>query len=247
MPLHPQDSFPTFNIRRISEADPGDHAAHNSELKIRSRTGQLGALTYNPLQPGTGHSRISMRTAKIINVALIAVLLGSTATSAYAGLGFHYDIRKPFNPPSVTATVGSKTYTATGGPAGPTVTSNGTDPADKLLNQAAGPQTAANKAADDAVNATGKGIKDAAVAINKVIDDAGRGIGHFFNEIGMLWANFKNDMQKKGKEIADDFFKWLKEQAEKYGLYALAGIGALFMVRGFVRFLVGGRNNYRHA
>jgi hypothetical protein len=79
------------------------------------------------------------------------------------------------------------------------------------------------------------------------IDQKGREINdgfiHLGNEIGMLWANFKHNMEQK----VADFFQWLKAQAEKYGIYALAGIGALFLLRGFLHFMIGRGHTARHA
>jgi hypothetical protein len=79
------------------------------------------------------------------------------------------------------------------------------------------------------------------------IDQKGReinaGVIHLGNEIGMLWANLKHNIEQK----VADFIQWLIAQAEKYGIYALAGIGALFLVRGFLQFMIGRGHTARHA
>jgi hypothetical protein len=158
-----------------------------------------------------------MRTHKIVSATLIAVFLSSTAYAG--GLSVNYDIRKPLNPPSVSGTVGKNTYTVTPTPLGPAVTSTGTGEGDKLLNKAAGPGLATNKAIDDGARNTGKALDDGAKAVNKAVDDAGRGIGHFFNEIGMAWANFKNDLIKKAQDAAKPYID------KGFHFLILAGIG----------------------
>jgi hypothetical protein len=106
------------------------------------------------------------------------------------------------------------------------------------------------------VHANGNGfIANAVNTVNDVvqkpknwIDQKGREINdgfiHLGNEIGMFWAKLKHNIE----QAVTDFFDWLKAQAEKYGIYALAGIGALFLLRGFLHFMIGGRGRTaRHA
>jgi hypothetical protein len=66
-----------------------------------------------------------------------------------------------------------------------------------------------------------------------------RGFIHLGNEIGMMWKKFKDKVEKE----FFDWLQWLKEQVQKYGLYALAGFGALFLIRGFFGFLFGRRHS----
>jgi hypothetical protein len=168
-----------------------------------------------------------MRNSKLLNVALVAVLLGSTASTAYAwpNITVHWDPKKPLQPPSVSATVGNNTYTATPSPVGPAVTSNGHGEGDKFLNKAAGPATATNKAVSDSGTAVGKAANDAGTAINKGFDDAGRGIGHFFNEIGMAWANFKNDLARKAENIIGP---WI-DTGRHYLILAAIGLAGMLL------------------
>jgi hypothetical protein len=72
-------------------------------------------------------------------------------------------------------------------------------------------------------------------------EEINRGVIHLGNEIGMFWAKQK----QKIEQAVADWINWLKQQAEKYGIYALAGIGALFLVRAFFGFLFGRRHNSR--
>ena len=101
------------------------------------------------------------------------------------------------------------------------------------------------------VHAPGNGF--VANAINKTneivqapknfIDQKGREINdgfiHLGNEIGMFWAKLKHNIE----QTVADWIQWLKDQAQKYGIYALAGFGALFLVRGFFRFVFGRRGH----
>jgi len=92
-------------------------------------------------------------------------------------------------------------------------------------------------------------MNDAAQKPKNWIDQKGREINngfiHLGNEIGMMWVKWKDKVSK-------DFFdwlQWLKDQAQKYGIYALAGFGALFLVRGFFGFVFvrrghGSRNKF---
>jgi len=97
----------------------------------------------------------------------------------------------------------------------------------------------------DVVNKTNEMVQKPKKWIDQKGEEINRGFIHLGNEIGMVWANFKSDLERKGKEIATNFFNWLKEQAEKYGIYALAGVGALFLVRGFFGWLFGRRHSSR--
>jgi hypothetical protein len=140
------------------------------------------------------------------------------------------DPSKPLTPVTGTVTVpgvGSATVTPGPVPAPPVVDAEGNGVGATIINQA-----------NDIAQMPKNWIDQRGEEINREAIRMG-------NEIGMVWANFKKDLEKKGKEFATTAINWLKEQAEKYGIYALAGIGALFIVRGFFGWLLGGRRNSR--
>jgi len=181
-----------------------------------------------------------MFTSRRLVYALIVGALTLTAVTAYA-----WDPRKPLDnvvppPPKIDITVNPKkpltplkveVETPDGKlkvepspvPSPPVVHANGNGFFDKVINK----------------------TNDIAQKPKNWIDQKGREINdgfiHLGNEIGMMWAKFKHNVEK---QVAD-WIQWLKDLAMKYGIYALAGIGALFLVRGFFGFLFGRRHGSR--
>jgi hypothetical protein len=136
-----------------------------------------------------------------------------------------YDPKKPLVPPTIEAKKdgASVSFTPSSIPAPPVIHAPGNGFFANVVNQA----------------------NDLAQKPKIWIEQKGREINagwlHLCDEIGMMWANFKHDMEQK----VFDFLAWLKALAEKYAVLALAGIGALFLVRSFFHLMFGRRP--RHA
>jgi hypothetical protein len=139
----------------------------------------------------------------------------------------HVDPKKPLTPVTGKIEKDGVTVTITPGPV----------PAPPVVH------APGNGVIADVVNKTNEIAQKPKNWIDQKGEEINRGAIHLGNEIGMLWANLKHSIEDK----ANDFFAWLKELAEKWGLRVLAGIGVLFLLRSFLRFMIGHRPTARHA